>query len=55
MSATQRGRLLSKWGEKIAQNAQRVGSIESTQNGKLLAEMQLQAKLAEDCFIILAA
>jgi len=48
MSATQRGRLLSKWGEKIAQNAQRLGSIESTQNGKLLAEMQLQAKLAED-------
>ncbi len=48
MSPTQRGRLISKWGEKIAQNAQLVGSIESAQNGKLLAEMQLQAKVAED-------
>jgi acyl-CoA reductase-like NAD-dependent aldehyde dehydrogenase len=48
MSATQRGRLIGAWGEKIAQNAQRVGSIESTQNGKLLAEMQLQARMAED-------
>ena len=48
MSPTQRGKLITRWGEKIAQNARMVGSIETTQNGKLLAEMQLQATVAED-------
>jgi len=48
MSPTQRGKLITAWGEKIAQNARLIGSIESTQNGKLLAEMQLQATISED-------
>jgi acyl-CoA reductase-like NAD-dependent aldehyde dehydrogenase len=48
MSPTQRGKLITRWGEKIAENARLVGTIESTQNGKLLAEMQLQATVAED-------
>ncbi|WP_245453581.1 aldehyde dehydrogenase [Aminobacter sp. MSH1] len=48
MSPALRGKLLTAWGERIAKNAQLIGSIESTQNGKLLAEMQLQATISED-------
>lgn len=48
MSPTERGKKLTRWGELIAENAQRIGIIESTQNGKLLAEMRLQATISED-------
>jgi len=48
MSPTERGKKLTKWGELIAQNAERIGTIEATQNGKLLAEMRLQAAISED-------
>lgn len=45
---TERGKRLTVWGEKIASHAERIGTIESTQNGKLLAEMRLQATISED-------
>ena len=48
LSPTERGKRLTKWGELIAANAERIGTIESTQNGKLLAEMRLQANISED-------
>lgn len=48
MSPTERGKRLTRWGELIAQHAERIGTIESTQNGKLLAEMRLHAVIAED-------
>lgn len=48
LSATERGKRLTVWGEKIAQHAERIGTIETTQNGKLLAEMRLQATISED-------
>jgi acyl-CoA reductase-like NAD-dependent aldehyde dehydrogenase len=48
LSPTRRGRLLMKWGEKIAANADRIAAIETGQNGKLFAEMRAQARIAED-------
>ncbi|GAA0896200.1 aldehyde dehydrogenase [Pseudonocardia zijingensis] len=48
MSPTQRGRLLSRWGALIAENAEFVGRLESIQNGKVLAEMRTQAIVSED-------
>ena len=33
------------WGEKIAANADKIARLESTQNGKLLAEMRAQANV----------
>ena len=48
LSPTERGKRLTVWGEKIASQAERIGTIESTQNGKLLAEMRLQSTIAED-------
>jgi aldehyde dehydrogenase (NAD+) len=36
------------WGEKIAANADNIARIESTQNGKLLAEMRAQANVIRD-------
>jgi acyl-CoA reductase-like NAD-dependent aldehyde dehydrogenase len=48
LSPTERGKRLTAWGEKIASKALHIGTIESTQNGKLLAEMRLQATIAED-------
>src|ERR1700690_4132721 len=38
LSPTERGKRLTAWGEKIASKALHIGTIESTQNGKLLAE-----------------
>jgi aldehyde dehydrogenase (NAD+) len=48
LSASAKGRLLMAWGEKIAENAQHIGTLETQQNGKLLAEMQAQAKIVKD-------
>ncbi|MDR5826301.1 aldehyde dehydrogenase [Caballeronia sp. LP006] len=48
LSPSAKGRLLMAWGEKIAENARRIGTMESEQNGKLLAEMQAQAKIVKD-------
>jgi len=48
LSPTRRGRLLMKWGEKIAEHADRIATIETGQNGKLFAEMRAQARIAED-------
>lgn len=48
LSPTRRGRLLMAWGEKIAGNAERIAHLESTQNGKLVAEMRAQANVVRD-------
>lgn len=48
LSATRRGRLLMRWADAIAQHAERLGRIETSQNGKLLSEMMLQAKIVPD-------
>jgi aldehyde dehydrogenase (NAD+) len=48
LSPTRRGRLMMKWGDKIAENAERIGRIETLQNGKLLAEMRAQAQAAKE-------
>ncbi|MCD2175178.1 aldehyde dehydrogenase [Rhizobium sp. C4] len=48
MSASKRGSLMTRWGEAIANNADFIGRLEVTQNGKLLAEMKLQAQIALD-------
>ncbi|HEY5754651.1 MAG TPA: aldehyde dehydrogenase, partial [Steroidobacter sp.] len=48
LSATERGRLLMRWGDAIAEHAERIGRIEAQQNGKLLAEMRTGARLACD-------
>ncbi|MBA2962011.1 MULTISPECIES: aldehyde dehydrogenase [Ramlibacter] len=48
LSATRRGRLLGAWGELVAANAETIARMESTQNGKLLAEMRAQARAARD-------
>ena len=48
LSPTSRGRLLMKWGEQIAEHADRIAAIETGQNGKLFAEMRAQARIAQD-------
>jgi acyl-CoA reductase-like NAD-dependent aldehyde dehydrogenase len=48
LSPTRRGRLMMKWGEMIAANADKIGTMETEQNGKLLAEMRTQARVAQD-------
>src|SRR5690606_37143284 len=48
ISPSQRGRLLMRWGDLIAENAQEIARLESLQNGKLLAEMQAQATVVKD-------
>jgi aldehyde dehydrogenase (NAD+) len=47
LSPTRRGRLLMKWGEIIAEHADRIATIETGQNGKLFAEMRAQARIAQ--------
>jgi aldehyde dehydrogenase (NAD+) len=42
LTATARGALLRRLGDLIAQDAERLAEIESTDNGKLLAEMRAQ-------------
>ncbi|HEX9570469.1 MAG TPA: aldehyde dehydrogenase [Rhodospirillales bacterium] len=46
LTATQRGHLLRKLGDLIADNAQHLAEIEVKDNGKLIAEMALQLKYA---------
>src|SRR3954451_22753276 len=48
LSPTRRGRLLMKWGDVIAEHADRIAAIETGQNGKLFAEMRAQARIAQD-------
>ncbi|WP_010101149.1 aldehyde dehydrogenase [Verminephrobacter aporrectodeae] len=48
LSATRRGRLMMLWADAIGQSAERIGRIETTQNGKLLNEMVLQARIVPD-------
>ncbi len=48
LSPTRRGRLLMQWGERIAENALAIATMETQQNGKLLAEMRTQAVLVRD-------
>ena len=48
LSPTRRGRLLMAWGERIAENAETIAAMESQQNGKLIAEMRVQAKAVKD-------
>ena len=48
LSPTRRGRLLMRWGDLIAENADRIATMETEQNGKLLAEMRTQARIVQD-------
>jgi len=48
LSPTRKGRLLMGWGEKIAANAERIAVMETEQNGKLLAEMMVQARAVKE-------
>lgn len=48
LSPTRRGRLMMRWGELICADADRIGTIETEQNGKLFAEMRTQARVAQD-------
>jgi aldehyde dehydrogenase (NAD+) len=48
VSPTRRGRLMMKWADAIAENAERIGRLESLQNGKLANEMVLQARIIPD-------
>ena len=48
LSATRRGRLMMAWGERIAQDAEKIAALETEQNGKLIAEMRAQAKVVRD-------
>lgn len=48
LSPTRRGRLMMKWGDLIAANAENIGRMETEQNGKLFAEMHTQAKAVAD-------
>jgi len=48
LSPTRRGRLMMRWGDLIAENAERIATLETQQNGKLIAEMRLQAKIVQD-------
>lgn len=48
LSPTRRGRLMMKWGDKIAEHAERIAALETAQNGKLYAEMHTQARLVQD-------
>jgi aldehyde dehydrogenase (NAD+) len=48
LSPTRRGRLMMAWGGRIADNAETIASLETQQNGKLIAEMRAQAKVVKD-------
>ena len=51
LSAAGRGRLLMAWGEKIAAAADTIAVMETSQNGKLLAEMRTQARVVKDLLV----
>ncbi len=44
LNATQRGRLLARVGDLIAENAERLAELEVKDNGKLISEMGMQLK-----------
>ncbi len=48
LSPTRRGRLLMRWGDLIAENAEKIATIETEQNGKLIGEMRIQARVVQD-------
>ena len=48
LSATRRGRLMMAWGDKIAANAEGIAQLETSQNGKLVAEMRAQANVVKE-------
>ncbi|SDB04421.1 aldehyde dehydrogenase [Bauldia litoralis] len=48
ISPTRRGRLMMRWADAINENAEKIGRIETAQNGKLLNEMILQARIVPD-------
>lgn len=48
LSPTRKGRLMMAWGDLIAANAETIASLETQQNGKLIAEMRAQAKAVKD-------
>jgi aldehyde dehydrogenase (NAD+) len=48
LSASRRGRLLSKLGEAIAENAEHIARIETQDNGKLYKEMVTQLRIVPD-------
>ena len=48
LPATRRGRLLMRWGDEIANNAELIARLESEQNGKLMSELRSQARVAQD-------
>jgi len=48
ISPTRRGRLLMRWADLIHESAETIGRIETSQNGKLLNEMVLQARIVPD-------
>jgi aldehyde dehydrogenase (NAD+) len=54
MSAKDRGKLLYKLGDLIAENAEHLGKIESLDNGKLYKEMLAQAKYLPEWFYYFA-
>lgn len=54
MSATARGALLHKFGELVAAEANRIAEIESTDNGKLIAEMRGQLNYIPQWFYYFA-
>ena len=48
LSPTRRGRLMMRWGDLITENAEKIATIETEQNGKLFAEMRTQARIVQD-------
>ncbi|KXU96458.1 carnitine dehydratase [Caballeronia megalochromosomata] len=50
MTPTQRGRLLHKLGDIVAENAEKLGELEVRDNGKLLAEMLGQMRYLPEWF-----
>ncbi|MGE0154220.1 MAG: aldehyde dehydrogenase [Reyranellaceae bacterium] len=48
LSPTRRGRLLMRWADLIARDAVAIARMETEQNGKLLSEMQAQARVVTD-------
>ena len=54
LNASQRGELLRKLGELVAENAQMLGELEVKDNGKLLSEMSAQLKYAPSFYYYFA-
>ncbi|MCS5592597.1 MAG: aldehyde dehydrogenase [Gammaproteobacteria bacterium] len=50
LSATERGRLLRKLGDLVAENADELGKLETTDSGKLAVETKSQSKYVADYY-----